>query len=141
MIFEPLAEVYNLRVAVRLPMSRNNHETKPSFWIEISGIIRPLDARDPYWIIDHNPFRTTANTRYQAEFSAVLPEDKFRIVTVVYFPNAHLILNWLAVIDPIFIETENINKIIKGIESTRANLSSFESQVTLETNLGEFLAS
>ena len=140
-MFEPMAEAYNIGVGDRLPISRKNNETEPSFWIEISGIIQPLEARDPFWIIDHNPFRTTTNTRYKAEFSVVLPENDFHFVTEVFFPNANLILNWLAVIDPVQIETENINKIINGIESTRANLSSFERRVTLETNLDEFLAS
>ena len=59
-IFEPMAEAYNIRLGDRLPMSRNNDETKPSFWIEISGIIQPLDARDPYWIIVQNTLLTSS---------------------------------------------------------------------------------
>jgi len=139
MVSKPMAETYSIGVGDRLPMSRKNNEIEPSFWIEVSGIIQPADARDPYWIVNHSPFRPNANTRYLAENSVILPEEDILYLAEYLFSNANLELNWLAIIDPGQIDTENINNLLEGIDSTRSDKSSFERRVSLDTNIEGFL--
>jgi len=140
MIFEPLAQAYGLGVGDYIPMSFKNNESEPSFWIEVSGIIRPINARNPYWIIDHNPFQLEINPRYIAQSSVILSDqDLFRVIKTL-FPNAKFELNWLGVIDPDQITSGKVAEIIDGIEATKTGISSFESRVSLKTNIDSFFS-
>ena len=139
MISNSMAEAYNIGISDRLPVSRKNNETEPSFWIEVSGIIQPVNAKDPYWFINSNPFHPNTNYRYLAEYSVWLPEKDLYIAVDHFFPKANLTLNWMAVINPDQINSENIDDLLIAIDLTRSSLSSFERKVIFNTNLEGFL--
>ena len=139
MIFEPMAQAYGLGVGDSIPMSLKNNEREPSFWIEVSGIIRPNNALNPYWIIDHNPFQLTNNSRYNDQYSVILSEQGLFQAKYMLFPNSNFEINWLGVIDPDQMKSGNIAEIIAGIEATKTRIASFESRTTIKTNLDSFL--
>lgn len=139
MITEPMAEAYGLEAGTRLPMSKKTSEPEPSYWVEVSGIIRPVDGLEPCWFINNNPFRLENNSRYLAEFSAlVLENDVYRVANHL-FPDANLELNWLGIINPDQIQTDNIDTILSGIDAVRSEISAFERKITLRTNINLFL--
>lgn len=139
MISNSMAEAYSLEIGNRLPISKKVADTEPGYWIEISGIIQPIDGLEPFWIINNNPLRPESNSRYLAEFSAVILEKDFFKVAENLFPDANLELNWLGIINPDQIQTEKINPILDGIDAIRSELSAFERKITLRTNLPVFL--
>jgi ABC-type antimicrobial peptide transport system permease subunit len=139
LISKQISEAYKLEVGDRLPLSKKNSESEPSFWIEVAGIFQPSDARDPYWMINNDLFRSKNNSRYQSEYSVILLEVDFFTVVENIFPNGNLELNWLGFIDPGQIKSENVSNIVDGLNVTRLDISNFERKVTLNTNLDHFL--
>lgn len=138
-IFEPLSQAYGLGVGDRIPMSLKINETEPTFWIEVSGIVKPKNASDPFWMIEHNPYQPITNPRYIAQYHTLLSDDSLFQVTEAIFPITNLELNWLGVIDPDQIKPGIIGEILDGIESTRTEISNYEKRIALKTNLDYFL--
>jgi ABC-type antimicrobial peptide transport system permease subunit len=139
-IFESMANTYGLEIGDRLPVSLKFNEVQPSIWIEVSGIVQPKNAQDPYWIIRSNPLKPNTNPRYIAEHNALLTErDLFEVVSSL-FPNSHLELNWLAVLDPNHIQSENVTGIITGVSIARTKIASLENRVTIDTNIENYLS-
>lgn len=137
---QEMAGAYGLNVGDVLPVSKKFNEDDPSLWIVISGIFQPIDGSDHFWYIDQDPLQT-GSTRYQAEFSAILPQANFQSVATKYFPNTNLNIRWLMLIDPERVRTSNISKLLDGINIIESDLTKFSQQVKLHTRLDEFLNS
>lgn len=98
-IGQEMAEAYNLQVGDRLPLSQERGEEQPRFWLEISGIARPVDPLDPYWFGDLSPFRSQSSSRWATEYSAIIPAGDFLAVNQQLF-NYRPTFLWRVLLDP-----------------------------------------
>jgi hypothetical protein len=136
---EALAQAYGLQPGDILPLSTKLDEQEPSVWLEVSGIIRPLDSRDPYWFGPFNPLLAQSNQRYAAQFSAILPQEAFFAIVQALFPNARSELNWHVQLDPGQLRSQDLAAVSAGVKALREDLEGFPERILVETNLENFL--
>lgn len=85
-ISDGLARSFVLRVGDRLPLSLGQTSTEPDVWIEVAGVVRPQNPRDPYWFGEFGPLTSQSTERWSAQHCAILPVDAFFSAASSLFP-------------------------------------------------------
>lgn len=140
-VFEPLAQAYKLEVGDRLPLSIKNSEAAPSLWMEVSGIIEPINASEPYWIARDHEEIINQSSQLLYQYTAVIPEADLFQINEILFPTKNHEHHWFAVINFDHIKSNDSENIVAGIESLRRNLSALETRTVISSNIDQFLIS
>jgi len=139
-ISESLAKDYNLEAGDKLPMSYQASETEASFYIEITGIIRPAISRERYWFGEFNPLLPRSDNRWAAQHNLIIPQEAFFDVTTELYPESRSELNWHLLTSIESIRPEDGPIIRANLDILKTDLSELDQKYHLETNLDELLA-
>jgi hypothetical protein len=138
---ELLAEAYELQVGERLPLSRNDRESEPSLWLEVTGILKAHNAQEVYWFGEFSPLTVRADNQYSAEYSALLPEAALLEVQREIFPGARSEMTWNVLLDPARVQVEDIPELRAQAAALRTELRDQTPTIATETRLDELLGS
>jgi len=108
-ISDGMARAFALRVGDRLPLSLRQNSAEPKVWIEVAGVVRPQNPRDPYWFGEFSPFGSERDVRLRAgsltpqttqrgsaRYSAIVALDAFFPAVTSLFPGGKVDLAWHA---------------------------------------------
>jgi len=137
---DEMARHYSLRVGDRLPLSFSNKEGEPEVWIEITGIVRPQNPREPYWFGGSSPLTAQSTQRWSALWSVIVPAETFFLIEASLFPQQGTDVTWHAFLAHDTIRTHDITLLREQLAGLTADLRTFESRVMLETGLDDILA-
>ena len=141
-IGEEMANAYDLQVGDRLPLSRNRSAEEPELWLEIAGIVRPRNPRDPYWSGSLNPLRSHPDERWRAQFNAFVPADQFFAIAEKYFPGGRAELYWNVLFNPATISVADIPLLRSRLDGFIFDLLDITpTHPVITTNLSDVLAS
>jgi ABC-type lipoprotein release transport system permease subunit len=148
-ISDGMARAFILRVGDRLPLSTRQNGTEPDAWIEVTGIVRPRNPRDPYWFGEFSPFGklrtdplTSQSTQYwSAQHSAIVPEDAFFPAVASLFPSDEVELAWHTLLRHDTFSAADIAPFQAQLDGLNAELDAFQPRVTLYTGVPDILAS
>lgn len=140
-IGEELAAAYGLAAGDRLPLSAGRDESAPTFFMEVAGIIRPLDADDPYWFGALGPLRSQSDDRYRAQYSALVAASDYFPMAAALFPNAPQEVTWYVMLDPARFTTGDIALVRGQLPELAADLRGLSPSVAMDTRLGDVLGS
>lgn len=138
---EELAAAYGLSVGDRLPLSASRDETAPSYFMEVTGVIRPRDPDDPFWFGELGPLRAQSDERYRAQYSALIPSADFFPLAATLFPDAPYELSWSVLLDPARFTTDDIALVAARLPELAGDLRALSPSVTMDTRLGDVLGS
>ena len=93
-ISDGMARSFVLRVGDRLPLSIEQNSAGPDVWIEVAGVVRPLNPRDPYWFGEFSPLTSQSAQRWSAQYSAIVPVGTFFPAVSSLFPRDKVDLTW-----------------------------------------------
>ena len=147
-ISDGMARSFVLRVGDRLPLSLRQNSAAPDVWIEVSGIMRPQNPRDPYWFGEFGPFgglragslASQGIGRWSAQHSAILPVDAFFPAVGSLFPQDEPALAWHALLRHDTFSTADIEPLQAQLAELNVQLEDFQPPVTLRTGVPEILA-
>ena len=139
-IGEEMAEAYGLAPGDKLPLSPTRDAGTPTHTLLVSGIIRPTDARDPFWFGEFSPLRVQSDERFRAQYSVLVPAAAFFPLAEALFPDAPYELTWNVLLDPARIGTADIPDIQSRLPVVSAELRALSPAVTTDTNLNDVLA-
>ena len=138
---EALAEAFELQVGERLPLSRNNHESEPSLWLEVTGILKAHNAQESYWFGSFNPLLSTEEPQFTAQYSALLPAEALLEVQQGLFPGARMQFTWNVLLDPARVQVEHIPALRAQTAALRTELGDLTPTLAVETGLEALLQS
>jgi len=144
-ISDGMARSFVLRVGDRLPLSLRQNSAEPDVWIEVAGIVRPQNPRDPYWFGEFSPLTSQSAGRY----SVILSEDAFFSAIGSLFPGDESVpsaaeevdLAWHALLRPDSLSVADIEPLQAQLTRLNAELDTFQPPLTLDTGMPEVLAS
>lgn len=139
LVFEPMAQAYKFSVGDRLPLSLNRTDKEPTFWIEIAGIVEPIDARSPFWYLKNHNSQANTDFRFVSQFSAVISEVSFFELVRKFFPDTNLQCNWLATLDIESVTADQIDNFVAEINHTIVGFADMEKRYLVSTNIDHFL--
>src|SRR5690606_9970739 len=140
-IGEELAAAYGLEAGDRLPLSAGRDESAPTYFMEVAGIIRPLDPDDPYWFGAIGPLRSQSDDRYRAQYSALVAASDYFAMTAALFPDAPQEVTWYVLLDPARFTTGDIALVRGQLPELAADLRGLSPSVAMDTRLGDVLSS
>ncbi len=140
-VSELLAESYDLQVGNRLPLSKHDRESEPSLWLEVTGILRAAQPREPYWFGEFSPLAVRAEPQYSAEYSALLPVETLLAVQQELFRGARTELTWHVLIDPARVQVADIPALRAQVAALRTELGDQTPTIATQTRLEEVLTS
>ncbi len=140
-IGEELAEAYGLEPGDVLPLSLTRDEEEPSYGLQVSGIIRARDPRDPFWMGEFSPLRAQTDERFAAQYAALVPEASFFDMAAALFPDMPAELNWNVLLDPATFITGDIEPVQAQLQLLAEDLRGGSPPVTIDTRLNDVLAS
>ena len=139
-ISEVMANSYGLGVGDRLPLSLRTNDDAPQFYLQIAGIVRPLDAQDPFWFGQFSPLRPKSDARFASQMSALLPQDSFFELSERWFSPSDVTLQWYLQLDPSQIDTAELPQLQSLFnELEEENWRVGESGIRIETEMHETL--
>lgn len=139
-IGEAMAAAYNLEVGDHLPLSLRQNDTTPEYWLEIGGIIRPVDVKDPFWFDNLSPLRPQSDARFSAQYSTLIPRAAFFELADSWFSPSDITLEWFVQLAPSQITSADIPMIqaaLNDLERNRWMVA--ESDIHVDTTLHETL--
>ncbi|MDY7076285.1 MAG: FtsX-like permease family protein, partial [Chloroflexota bacterium] len=131
-ISDGMARSFVLRVGDHLPLSLRRDSTEPGVWIEVAGIVRPQNHRDPYWFGEFSPL---------ASNSVILPLNAFFPAVGSLFPGDEVDLAWHALLRHDTFSATDIEPFQAQIAGLDADLDALQTGVTLYTGVPDILAS
>lgn len=140
-ISEEMAEAYQLEPGDLLPVNRSRNNETPDLFLQIAGIVRPINPRADYWSGTFNPLKPRSDTNWQAQYNCFIPPDQFFNVMESYFQGSRAELYWNVLLEPTQINIETV-----GYLQTQLNEIVFElleispTHPVLETELGQLLS-
>jgi hypothetical protein len=138
-ISEGIARSFKLHVGDHLPLSLNASENTPQLWLEVTGIARLRNSRDPSWFGEFSPFSSMQAADGASLYQAIIPQEIFFTVTPSLFPNDDLEMMWHVLVDPLTFTSTNISPFQAQLDGLKAQLASFQPSVRLETGLIDIL--
>lgn len=135
-IGETTAEWYGLSVGNRLPLSFKPDAATADILLEISGIVRPIDPTDPYWLGSLSPLASQANKRYEQQFSTLVPKEVFFEISREHFPRSNAELAWHVILDLDSIRFSHIPTLINTMAALPADLGG---KLTFQSDLQNLL--
>ena len=139
-ISDGMARAFALRVGDRLPLSLGQRSAGPDVWIEVAGVVRPQDPRDPYWFGEFSPLTSQNNQRGAAQYSAIVPLDAFFPAVASLFPGGKVELAWHALLRHQAFSAADIEPFQTQITRLNAKLDALQSPVALHTGVPDILA-
>jgi hypothetical protein len=136
---DEMARRFTLRVGDRLPLSYAQDSAEPGTWIEVTGIVRPQDPRDPYWFGEFNPLTSQNSQRWSAQYSAIVPGDTFFPAVVSLFPQSGVDLAWHVLLRHDAFAAGDIEPFQAQLARLKTELGDFPSRVLLNTNVDDVL--
>ncbi len=134
-ISEGMAREFVLRAGDRLPLSLNTSANAPHLWLEVTGIVRPRNPRDPYWFGELGPFSPIQAKDGASQYQAILPLDIFFSATASLFQGDALELSWHVLLDPQAFTAADIEPFQIQLSGLEAQLASLRPAVRMETGL------
>jgi ABC-type lipoprotein release transport system permease subunit len=138
-ISDEMAQLYTLRPGDRLPLSFQREDTQVGAWIEVTGIVRPQNPRDPYWFGAFSPLLSQSTQRWTAQYSALIPTGSFFPTTASLLPEASMGLVWHVLLSPETIKTRDIPSLRAQLAALSTDLQAFETRVALHSGLDGIL--
>jgi hypothetical protein len=139
-----LAQAFDLQVGERLPLSLKESERAPSAWLEVSGILEALNAQETYWFGAYSPLRVRSETRFMAEYTAIVDQSSFFLLQAEMYPAARAEYNWNVLLEPQTVQVESVTRLRAGLSGLRAGLEDITPAVALQTHLdtliGDFVS-
>ena len=140
-ISDGMARSFALRVGDRLPLSLKQDSAGPDVWIEVGGIVRPQNPRDPYWFGEFSPLASQSTQRWSAQHSAIVPVDAFFPAVASLFPGDEIDLAWHALLRHNAFSAADIEPFQAQLTGLNAELDAFQPRVTLYTGVPDILTS
>jgi hypothetical protein len=140
-VSELLAESYELQVGDRLPLSKNDRESEPSLWLQVTGILRANNAQEAFWFGEFSPLAVRSEPQYSAEYSALLPAAALLEVQQGLFRGARSELTWNVLLDPASVQVEDIPELRAQVMALRTELGEQTPTIAMQTQLDEVLES
>jgi hypothetical protein len=138
-VSELLAETYELQVGDRLPLSKNDRESEPSLWLEVTGVLKVNNAQEAFWFGEYSPLAVRSEPQYSAEYSALLPAAAMLEVQQGLFRGARTELTWNVLLDPASVQVEDIQELRAQVAALRTELREQTPTIAMETRLDEVL--
>lgn len=135
-ISEEMAAYYHLQVGSELSLSFNHDASEPDLIITVSGIIRPKNASDPYWMGAYSPLKSQGNKRYVQQYGVILPADSFFPLLTELFPRSRSELSWHVLINPDSVTTTGLPALINRLTLLS---NDFDKTIAYETGLRDLL--
>ena len=137
---QEMAEAYELQVGDQLPASIERNAQMPEFSLQISGIVQPLDANDPYWFGTGSPLRTIGTERWLAQYAVFVDQDTFFELGQTVLPdNSTHEYSWNVTIDPANVTSAEIPLLRSLLQLLRGELRPLSPSVTIDTGLDDIL--
>ena len=137
---ELMARAYRLDVGDRLPISFGRDDTQPSRWLQVSGIIRPLDPGDAYWSVEVHPLQPQSDKQWSTRYTAILPAESFYRGVAILFPDAESRVTWNVQLAPGRLTLASTSDLRNRIAVLKKDLHLGEMHVLLATGLDELLS-
>ncbi len=138
-IAESFASTYGLRVRDRLPVSFKRKGDLPDAWIEVAGIIRSENPRDPYWFGAYGPLTAESTQRWTAQYNVLLPEEDFFTAVDLWFPRSELEVRWHVLLLTEQRSTRVLGDLAGEIRKLRTEIKRGDPSVLLKTDLDALL--
>ncbi len=139
---EDLAEAYGLEAGDLLPASRNRGNDAPDLFLEIAGIVRPSEPRDPYWSGSLNPLRPRSEARWRAQTYVFVPPPAFFSTVARLFVGGRAELHWNILLDPSAILSTDIPRLEQALDGLIFELLEISpTRPVMETTLDQVLSS
>jgi ABC-type antimicrobial peptide transport system permease subunit len=135
-ISEGMARSFVLRVGDRIPLSIERNSTAPDVWIEVVGVVRPQNPRDPYWFGEFGPLTSQGTDQHPVIVSA----DVFFPTVATLFPGDNVALAWHALLRHDAFSIADIEPFQAQIAELNTELDALQSPVTLHTSVPSILA-
>ncbi len=139
-ISEEFAQAYDLAVGDLLPLSFTRQESSPNFWLEISGIIQPIDPRDSYWFGGLTPLHAQSDDRWSAQYAAIIPYDNFFPSIQNLFPDIPMELAWMVSLSPESFATKDISSFRSQLAGLADDLRAQSPSITIDSQIDPVLA-
>jgi hypothetical protein len=136
---EPMARTYQLEVGDRLPISFRRDENEPSRWLQVSGIIRPLDPGHAYWSVEIHPLQPQSSKQGSTRYSAIVPAESFYRGIAILFPEGESRVTWNVQLAPGQFILARIFDLRNRIAVLKKDLHQGDLSVVLTTGLDELL--
>ena len=137
---ELMARAYRLDVGDRLPLGFKRDDPQPSRWLQVSGIIRPLDPGDAYWSVKTHPLQPQSDKQWSTRYNAILPAESFYRGVAILFPNGESRATWNVQLDPSRLTLARTSDLRNRIAALKKDLHLGEMHVLLTTGLDELLS-
>lgn len=140
-ISDGMARLFTLRVGDRLPLSFEQNSAGPDAWIEVAGVVRPQNPRDPYWFGEYSPLASQSTQGSSAQYCAIVPVDALFPAVSSLFPRDKIELAWHALLRHDAFSASDIEPFQAQLAELNAKLDAFQPRVTLHTSVPDILAS
>ncbi|MCA9944844.1 MAG: FtsX-like permease family protein [Anaerolineales bacterium] len=140
-IGQEMAEAYSLEVGDLLPVSVVRQSGEPEFFLQISGIVQPIDGSDPYWFGSGSPLRSQSTEQWLSQYAVLVDRPTFfeLIETLMPDGSSHEYY-WQVTIDPASLTSAQIPLVRVLLRLVREDLRPFTPSVTVDTGLDDVLA-
>jgi ABC-type antimicrobial peptide transport system permease subunit len=135
-VSEGTARSLVLRVGDRIPLSAAHSSTAPDVWIEVAGVVRPQNPRDPYWFGEFSPLTSQGMGRH----SVIVPVDSFFSTAALLFPRDDAALVWHALLRHNAFSIADIEPFQAQLAELNTELDALQPPVTLHTSVPSILA-
>ncbi|MFK7800143.1 MAG: FtsX-like permease family protein [Anaerolineae bacterium] len=133
-----LAAAYELTIGSELPLSSSRDVEAPTLNATVVGIIQPKDGQNDYWFGSLSPFSRSADGRFNAEYSLLMPPDALLKVAQIHFPERDLSLHWNILLATNRLTQSDIDPLIQTVKLWREDARG-EPGLTLFSELDETL--
>ena len=134
-----LAQAYALQVDSRLPLSVKETAPEPGFWIEVAGIARALEIRDPFWFGDLSPIQPRQDARHSARYGVWVPEASPADMGADLLGSSRVDLSWNVLLNPATLQFEDALILQRRIAALDGDPSLSNAGLRMWTRLGNTL--
>lgn len=138
-IGEPLAQAYGLQVGDRIPISKQTSAVQPDFWLQVSGIVQPLDAQEPFWFGALSPLRVREDGRFR-HYGALVPKETFHTIAATHFPDQTPSFLWYLLFDMDNLALPDAPLLQERLATLPDLLTPIDRQLLFDTDLPERVA-
>ncbi|MGD2148701.1 MAG: hypothetical protein PVH41_18560, partial [Anaerolineae bacterium] len=139
-VSDGMARAFALRVGDRLPLSLDEDDADPFAWVEVAGVVRPRNPRDPYWFGEFGPLTPQATERWSGQYGAIVPVDSFFPTVSSLFPGGSLDLAWHVLLKHYAFSAADIEPIRARLRGLATDLDALDPPVALETAVPDILS-
>ncbi|MCB8917996.1 MAG: ABC transporter permease [Ardenticatenaceae bacterium] len=135
---EAMAQAFELQVGDQLPVSTRADDPEPTGWLDVAGIVRPVDARDPYWFGEFSPLLVRSDDEW-TEYSALIPAGTFFSAHQAMTPEGRPELDWYVLLDPGRVTLRNLPHLLTQLDGLRDDLRPLAARPNLQTEVDDIV--